>query len=364
MDCSIPQLLPAFDAARARGIPLVLATLVGTTGSTYRKPGAQLLIMPDGTCAGLLSGGCLEPDLAARAQSTLETGAAQLVRYVNSGADDRLWGLGSGCEGSLDILLTRLDPSLGWHPLSALADALAARLPCPWAAVLVSDRPELPLGTYVLRDGAGGRDRARHPELDWIDAQLDEVIATSRSTRVAMPGAGLEVFVSRVVLPPRLLVLGAGPDAVPVVRFAAMLGWDVTVADHRPALADPERFPEARHVRLGRPADCLATLPDGVAEAAVIMSHHLETDLGWLRALAVSHVPYVGLLGPASRRQQLLDELGDDARALGDRLHAPVGLDLGGRDPPSIALAIVAEIQAHLHGRGSGSVDWSTLGER
>jgi xanthine/CO dehydrogenase XdhC/CoxF family maturation factor len=136
------------------------------------------------------------------------------------------------------------------------------------------------------------------------------------------------------------------------------------VIDHRPAMADPQRFPEAR-VQVGRPTEGLPLLHNGVAEAAVIMSHHLETDLGWLRALAATHIPYVGLLGPGSRRRQLLEELGPDgASALGDRLHAPVGLDLGGRDPPSIALAIVAEIQAQLHGRGARSVDWSAAEER
>jgi xanthine/CO dehydrogenase XdhC/CoxF family maturation factor len=163
--------------------------------------------------------------------------------------------------------------------------------------------------------------------------------------------AAITVFIAAPDLPARLLVLGAGPDAAPVVEIATLLGWQITVGDHRSAYLEPKRFPASAHLVELRPDRLAAELDLGAFDAAVVMSHHLESDGKYLRALAASAVPYVGLLGPAARRQRLLCELGGDASRLGDRLYGPVGLDIGARTPEAIAVAIVAEIQAFLSGR-------------
>jgi xanthine/CO dehydrogenase XdhC/CoxF family maturation factor len=150
-----------------------------------------------------------------------------------------------------------------------------------------------------------------------------------------------------------------------VAELAAFLGWNVTVVDHRSQYAQPERFPGAAAVLNGGPRALAAMLLDEEAAApatrtrlapfpaAIVMSHHLATDRAYLQALASSSIPYVGLLGPAARRERLLEELGDAAAALRPRLRAPVGLDLGAVSPEAIALSIIAEIQAELAGRGS-----------
>jgi CTP:molybdopterin cytidylyltransferase MocA len=152
-----------------------------------------------------------------------------------------------------------------------------------------------------------------------------------------------------------VLLIGGGPDAVPVIELGATLGWRMTVADHRPAYADEARFPRARRVLLATPGQLGQHVDLAHFDAAVVMSHHIATDLAALEILAATPIPYVGLLGPASRRKRLLADLGTATAArFGARLHAPVGLELGGRDPASIALAITAEIQAHLHGRRRG----------
>jgi xanthine/CO dehydrogenase XdhC/CoxF family maturation factor len=158
-----------------------------------------------------------------------------------------------------------------------------------------------------------------------------------------------------IELPPRLLLLGAGPDAMPLVEFAGLMNWQVTVLDHRPAYAVPERFPRARRVSLRLSADLPQELQAQPYDAAVVMSHHLISDQAYLAALADSSVPYIGLLGPAPRRIRLLSEIGDKAAALSGRLYGPIGLDIGARSPEAIALAIVAEIQAVMAGRGGGS---------
>jgi xanthine/CO dehydrogenase XdhC/CoxF family maturation factor len=155
------------------------------------------------------------------------------------------------------------------------------------------------------------------------------------------------VFALPLSLPPKLLLLGAGPDAAPVVDFAARLNWKVTLVDHRPAYADASHFPSAERVVHAAPDEIPLDLSR--FSAAVVMSHHLPSDLKYLRILSATAIPYIGLLGPAVRRERLLADLGEDADTIRGRLHAPVGLAIGGRSPESIALAIVAEIHAFVH---------------
>ena len=342
-----------YERARSSGSPLVLATVVATRGSTYRKAGAQMLIAPGGHYEGLLSGGCLEGDLVGHAAAVLETGAPRMVRYDHSGDDDLLWGLGFGCEGGMDVWLVRLDPAANWQPLGTLAGCLERRAPVTYGMVLESAVPELPPGVSVWPSGDTLPRPAGLPEAvsTWIDAQLGTRESPTDSGVVELDAPRVRMFVAPLVLPREVLLIGGGPDTLPVVEFGATLGWRITVADHRPAYADAARFPRARRVLLTRPHDLASHVDLSSFDAAVIISHHLATDLAALATLAPTPIPYVGLLGPASRRQRLLADLGSATAArFGARLHAPVGLALGGRDPASIALAIVAEIQAHFHG--------------
>jgi xanthine/CO dehydrogenase XdhC/CoxF family maturation factor len=169
-----------------------------------------------------------------------------------------------------------------------------------------------------------------------------------------VPGADLLELIEAAS--PRVLLVGAGPDALPVAELSVFMGWSLTVIDHRPHYAQPERFPGAERVLDGGPP-ALTTLlrkessaSDRFA-AAIVMSHHFVSDRNYLAALAASDIPYIGLLGPAVRCERLLSQLGATAAILGTRLRSPVGLDLGAASPEGIALAIVAEIQATLTGR-------------
>lgn len=188
----------------------------------------------------------------------------------------------------------------------------------------------------------------------WTGAAVRSLLeASSRSGQPGwfeQPGR-CRVFLMPLALPPRMLLLGAGPDASPVARLAAQLHWKVTVVDHRPTLTQASRFGAAERVIQARPETLLASVEVSGFQAAVVMTHQLEMDREYLRALGQTALPYIGLLGPSARAARLLSELGADAANLRERLHAPVGLDLGGRSPEAIALSIVAEILAFLHGR-------------
>jgi xanthine/CO dehydrogenase XdhC/CoxF family maturation factor len=178
-------------------------------------------------------------------------------------------------------------------------------------------------------------------------------MAASAPANALVRAAPLEVelFVGSFAPPPTLLLLGGGPDARPVATLAAFLGWRIVVVDHRASYLAAERYPPLAKLLEARAEDVARTLRLDDHSAAIVMSHHLESDLNYLRALAHSTVPYVGLLGPAARREKLLTDLGADAAALRPRLRAPVGLDIGGRSPESIALSIIGEVHAALAGR-------------
>jgi xanthine dehydrogenase accessory factor len=323
--------------------PLVLATIVRTLGSTYRKAGSQMLLARDGLSAGLLSGGCAESDLAERAQRVFATGNAELVDYDTRGSDDVIWGIGLGCEGAMRILLTRLDSNNAYQPFDAIAAYSHQHQRGAFAFALEGNT--LPLGTswYLASDAL--------PTL--IRERMLACIATRAADLFSMNEQ--DIFVAPVELPPRLLILGAGADAIPVLEMAALLGWEVHLADHRLAYAIGSRFPRARAVLHAPAQELVSKIVLNDFDAAVVMSHHLPTDQIYLAHLAQSTVRYVGLLGPAARRQRLLAELGELAAQLQGRLAGPVGLDIGAKTPQAIALAIVAEIHAHLAHRSGGS---------
>jgi xanthine dehydrogenase accessory factor len=317
LDTSLELLLER--APEASG-PRVLATVVATAGSTYRKPGARMLLMADGSYIGLLSGGCLESDLQTHAREVLGSGVPRAVEYDTRGPDDILFGVGAGCEGTMRILL---EPAGAASRVELALNAAGRKSQLGDAAslIMVHHSAQLPLGTYADDQPMTAVDRSR-------------------------------AFVEAIAPPPHLLICGAAPDAQPVAGAARALGWRVTVVDHRPAYALPDRFAGA-DVRVTNPKDLRAQVDLARCHAAVVMSHHLPSDEVYLRELAEAELPaYIGLLGPKARRARLAHELGPVFARLTGRIHGPVGLDIGATTPEAIALAIVSQIHAWLAGRG------------
>ena len=317
----------------------VLATIVSTAGSTYRKAGARMLIRADGTYVGLLSGGCLESDLGEHARQVMQTGQACAIEYDMRGPDDLLYGIGAGCEGAMRVVLEPIDA--GTCGAAALQVAVEASARGDVATLMVvHESSEVPLGTYCVRA----------PLPAWLLAEGHAAEAACRTASIDLPrhGGRTRALAECLAPIPRLLICGCGPDAEPVASAARALGWRVALVDHRPAYAKPERFPGAT-VRLAPAAELATTLTEFNCHAVVVMSHHLTSDTEYLRVLAQYERPgYVGLLGPAARRRRLLDELGSAATRLASRLRAPVGLRIGAVTPEGIALAMIGEIHAYL----------------
>jgi xanthine dehydrogenase accessory factor len=312
----------------ARGEAGVLAVVVETAGSTYRKPGALILLDAGGVHVGALSGGCLEGELEAAARDVLARGSAAEVRFDTSGDEDRVFGSGTGCGGSTRVRLLPL-PSQAAPLREALLDADEC------AAAL-----ELRLAGAAGRLGegearvVGANGHARRYRFDARGGTRDDDAALS------------DPIVLSVRAAPRLLLLGAGPETRPLLRLTRMLGWRVELAEHRGRWA---RFAEdcgIDRIHDGGPDALPALFAAARFDAALVMNHNYLLDARCLTHLAATGIGYVGLLGPAARRDDLLTEIGTDATArLQPHLHAPVGLTLGGEGAEAIALAIAAQLQ-------------------
>jgi xanthine dehydrogenase accessory factor len=312
----------------------------------------MMLIAGDSSYRGLISGGCLEVDLAGHAKRVFADGKTRNVCYDMSEGDDFAWGLGLGCDGIIHLMLQRLD-SEQFGFLKTLDQAWQAKKNGLLSLVTSSSDPGFSAGDFALDCGAdfcageaqlmkslhspegssfsGGHDMSRRYWQDAIDTKHGKV--------------GLLLI--PIMPPPAILICGAGHDAVPLARLAVEMGWHCTIVDHRPGFARSDRFPASCEIKILQPAE-LSThiaLPD--VAAAVLMTHHLGHDRTYLSQVAEAAVPYIGLLGPRARRDRLLREIA----VKNIHVHGPAGLDIGAEMPESIALAIIAEIHAFLNRR-------------
>ena len=324
-----------------------LVTIVRAEGSTYRRAGARMLVREDGTTEGSISGGCLEADAVERALAVIATGEPIVVVYDTRSDADAVWGHGLGCNGLVEALIEPAPAARDWGRRRA---GVAAVFRVGGAGARVGAR------VSVAEDGeietSGVEDRALEARL--VDAAR-EAMRTGHSCTIEVEARAGRVaaFVEAVRPPLSLVVFGAGHDALPVVRLAREMGWRVTVVDHRPSFARAERFAAGVEVVLARPDGARDLVAVDAHTAAVVMTHNYLVDLELLEWLLDAPATYVGLLGPKRRAERLLGDLGREAN---DRLHAPVGLDLGAETPEEIALAIVAEIQAERAGRAGASL--------
>jgi xanthine/CO dehydrogenase XdhC/CoxF family maturation factor len=349
---NLQTLMPAFRTLRAAQQPLVLATVVETAGSTYRKAGARMMITRDGAFHGILGGGCFEGDLLDRAAEVFASGVPAVLFYDMRAPDEEIWGLGMGCNGAVRLLLERMDAGNGYEPMATLERCMKESGRGVLATVISGVHPGYASGSHHFF-----ADESALPESpDWMSAGCRQARLTDRSVllRQTVDGEEITAFFDRLQPPPHLLVIGAGADAVPVVNLARAMHWQVSVVDRREAYAVPERFPAADRVMSATPETLATRIRLQTVDAVIVMTHNIAHDERYLRELAMTNIGYIGLLGPAPRRDRLLASLADHAVALQGRVFGPVGLDLGARLPEEIALSIIAQVLAQLRGRTGG----------
>ncbi len=365
----VRALVEAFDAATRTGERCALATVVSVEGSSYRRPGARMLVCEGGASTGTISAGCLEGDVVEHAKRVIRAGKAVLVEYdTASTSDEMAWGLGLGCNGVVRVLVEPLAPaSVYVEALRRSYEARAGGASLTVATVYQHTPSDSTPAARRVRIGARlfideGGEAAREHLSDEAAAVVEgDVRAGASGVRVYdVAGGSLKVFVETLAPPVSLIVFGAGHDALPVVELARSLGWRTEVVDPRARPVSLSRFAAADRVTLARPEEVGARVTITSRTLTLLMSHNYSHDLELLKFLLASPARYIGVMGPRKRTERMLCELaaGGDACSLGEadgaRLHSPAGLDLGANAPAEIALSIVAEMRAVLAGRRGG----------
>lgn len=345
------EVLARLAALGAAGRRAALATVVHISGSAYRRPGAKLLVEEAGGTLGSVSGGCLEADVREVAQAVLASGTPTLRHYSTGSDEDMVWGLGLGCNGLVDVLVQPASTGPLGEVAARLQELLSGDAPFALATLVEGEG----LGRVLLLEPEGGlRGSLGAAELDALVAERASALLDDRASaadRLLAPRArsgvhelaGRAVFVEPFQPPPYLLVCGAGDDAIPLVAYAADAGFRVLVADHRPALLAPARFPQAARLVAARPDDTDLALPPAARSFAVVKTHSLVHDREWVRRLLAAGVLYAGVLGPRERTLSILRDVGAEGD---ERVFGPVGLDLGADGPWQVATSVVAELLA------------------
>lgn len=342
-----------------------LATVVRVRGSSYRSPGARMLISDDGHWTGSISGGCLEGDALRKARKVIADQTPLCVTYDTREESNQNLGIGLGCNGMIDVLLEPLDPNADGNAVRFFESLNGIRQPVALATIFSGQGT----GERLLISNAGDVLQStvtRHEIATVLHSNLLEVLTTGKSEAREFNTASAEIsfFVELIQPAIRLTLFGGGFDARPVSDLAKTIGWEVTVTDECVAHIAPAFFPNADQLSLCHREAVDREISVDSFTACVLMSHNYEYDRDILRKLLSTDTPYIGILGPRKRFDRMLEEFAKEGIRLSDedvhRIHSPVGMDIGAEAPDEIALAIVAEIQAKFSGRSGGYLKYRT----
>jgi xanthine dehydrogenase accessory factor len=358
--------LRELDAADA---PAAMATVARVEGSSYRREGARMLVEPDGRLTGVLTGGCLERDLIAVAGEVLDAAAPRVVTFDLSADDEAYWGTGTGCAGVITLLVEPLDGPRRARRIEQLAEAIERRREVRTATVIAAGlATERGNGETALAAAPGDRVSPAVAESLSVFAsgveriRLDAALAAlapggARYVELEAAGARCGLLLESLLPPIHLVVVGAERDTLPLLRLAHELGWAATVVEPREGAHAAERIGALARLESLRPGELSGRVELSGRTAVLLATHRYLDDLAYLEAISGAPVGYLGLLGPARRRERLLTDLArrspEAAVAVRPRLRGPAGLDLGGRAPEQVALAVVAEIAASFGGRNA-----------
>ena len=349
------DILEQIEAWQAEKVPLALATVVETWGSSPRGVGAKMAVTAEGEIAGSVSGGCVEGAVVEQSLATLGSGKPELMHF--GVADETAWGVGLACGGTIDVLVERLSDR---HYTFTRA-ALEAEEPTCTVTVLRGPEPFIGDKASLAQ---GAEERVLGPADDRLAAPMlalaHEALENGRQMRrqVALPGVEgeLDLFADVSPAPPTLVMVGGVHVAVALASLAATLGYRTVVIDPRRSFGSEARFPQVDRLLQMWPEQAFESVPLGPSTAVAVLTHDPKIDDRALKVALPSRAGYVGALGSrktqAKRRQRLQEAGLTDAHL--DRLHGPIGLSIGAQTPEEIALSIMAEIVAVQRGAAAG----------
>lgn len=346
------EITRSYDEATTLGKKTALATVVHVEGSSYRRPGARMLIREDGVLTGAISGGCLEGDALRKALLVIMQQQSMLVTYDTSDDQDAIIGMGLGCNGIIQVLIEPINPGDDNNPIQLLKKITGKDS----NAVLVTlfsleDKKKSQPGTCLLlsEDGAvaGSSQYIEDVLLEEAGAVLHKMQSSFR--HYSNDTFKFTAFVEFVPPAISLVIIGAGNDILPLVAMAEIIGWKTTVIDGRPAYAKKERFPASCSVLLAKPEQILEKINITPRTAIVLMTHNYNYDLSMLEVLSGTPIKYIGMLGPKKKLERMQSELDEKNAGFSAEqlscIYSPVGLDIGAETAEEIALSILAEIK-------------------
>lgn len=353
----IQEILQAYETATAQNKSTALATVVHVEGSSYRRPGARMLVTEDGALTGAISGGCLEGDALKKALHVMQKQKPMLVTYDTNDEDDAKFGLGLGCNGIIQVLI---EPLLNDDDNSAIR-FLQMLTEKRQKAVLVTlfsllDKKEPQIGTCLLYNETGELKSKSNNFHEQLISDASEAFTRNQSSFKNYIGPSQQVssFIEMIQPPVSLVIIGAGNDVMPLVQMADILGWQSIVTDGRPAYASKERFANCQ-VLVSQPENVLKHISIDDRTAFLLMTHNYNYDMAMLPLLLERNVSYVGMLGPKKKKERILNELAEKGIVFTNGqlavLHSPVGLDIGAETPEEIALSIMSEIKSVFAGK-------------
>jgi xanthine dehydrogenase accessory factor len=336
----------------------VMAQVVSVEGSAYRREGSKMLIWPSGQYEGMISGGCLEADVVEESKKVMETNRSLVKKYVLD--EDLVWGLGLGCPGTVTILLEPIEPHSGyWRQWVDLVQQSTPFISCKKlpangeevTSFVVSG--EEVIGIYSQEEPWAIK------ALQMAKKKLKERNPSCETRTINSMNDELPIFFDVHIPPPHICIFGAGHDAIPVAQLSHQLGFRTTIIDGRPAFNTKERFPHAKRV-INHPKYYESIQDITPNSYVIVMNHHLDRDIETLKYVLKSNVQYVGVLGPRKRRDKMLAILEEANVTFSntdlEKMHSPVGLDIGAVTPEEIALSILAEIVAIQKGHTGASL--------
>ncbi|MFK7935241.1 MAG: XdhC family protein [Saprospiraceae bacterium] len=355
----IKNIIHAYDKINFATTRAALATVVRVEGSSYRRTGARMLIMDDGRWVGGISGGCLEGDALRKAKHAIVQAKPTLITYDTTEDDAHQIGVGLGCNGIIDVLITPLNFADKNNPIEQLKNCIGMRE--NQIIVSVADKGkkvDVVEAGEVFKYENDEQFRQLFPAKGIVDDVLADIEWTlgkerSKPRDYEVANGHLTLFIELLVPEIHLALYGGNYDIYPLVTLAKEVGWKVSVVAN-PTKVNKSLFSTADHVISNKKPD--VAIDDHTA--IVLMSHDYATDLRNLKTLLKTDVPYIGLLGPRKRSEKMftaMDEAGIDYQAdLQQRIHAPIGLDIGAITPEEIAISIIAEVRAFFAGRSGG----------
>jgi xanthine dehydrogenase accessory factor len=349
----IRDIIKAFVEAQKLVKQTALATVVHVEGSSYRRPGARMLIEDDGQLTGAISGGCLEGDALRKALLVMTEKRSRLVTYDTMDDDDAKFGVGLGCNGIIQVLIEPIDISDPDNPIQYLKKVNEKRQSAALVTLFsLQHRKGSQYGTCLLLKEDGGLVQHAPVLKDVLIADANEALINQNSSfkNYTSDDHNITAFIEVIKPPLSIIIIGAGNDVVPVVNMADILGWETTVVDGRANYAKQERFVSACQVLVAKPENVLEQIAIDEHTVFLLMTHNYNYDMAILRQLLGKSVTYIGMLGPKKKRERMLKELNDEGLSFTEQqlsvLHSPVGLDIGAETSEEIALSILAEIKA------------------